>query len=373
MRKFRKTIAVCLIAVLGIVSFTGCGEEEVKKAEAPKRASLESSVTMTVADGEAFGTVGKLSGDIKVDKVKDQGEVLKTLKSGKCDFAVLNPIEAARYYNENGGIKVVSTLSLGDWTIAETGYEGDPAEEEDLVRLGGQTMVGIYDDPVADEEETEGEFVPSLVDPNGQYTQDENGTWLDEDGNPAALDEAGYPLDGEGNPVELTEPEEPIELKNMSEEVFQTLMAKENYGFYDGQISWQNVSDAKGYLDETGARVLSNKKNLKKAVGSNKDYVDVYSMAEMWGKDFGSEIPGYVLVATDKFLKDRNYEVEGVLDIIADTLEESQKATDLKLVAYNMSNRGVVLVKDFLDDLAEYNSDAIDGNSVDSKFYWSNR
>ena len=78
-------------------------------------------------------------------------------------------------------------------------------------------------------------------------------------------------------------------------------------------------------------------------------------------------------MATDKFLKDRNYEVEGVLDAIADSLEENQKSTDLKLVAYNMSNRGVVMVRDFMDNLAEYNSDAIDGDKVGRDFYLSNK
>lgn len=344
MCRFRKTIAVCLIAVLGIVSFTSCGDEEVKKAEAPKRTPLESSVTMTVADGEAFSTVGKLSGDIKLDKVKDQAEVLKTLKSGKCDFAVLNPIEAARYYNENGGIKVVSTLSLGEWKISINDYEGEPADETDLVKLSGQTFVGINDEAYVEKDDADGSEV--------------------EEGS----------LDAEGNPVvdEGDEAEEPIELKNMAEEVFQTLMAKEGYGFYDGQTEWVNVDDASDYIGETGATVMANEKNMKKAT-AKKDFTEVYSLSDLWSKDFGNNIPGYVLVATDKFLKDRNYEVEGVLDAIADSLEDNQKGTDIKLVAYNTSNRGVIMVRDFMDNLAEYNSEAIDGEKVSRNFYWSNK
>ena len=240
MSRFRKTIAVCLIAVLGIVSFTSCGEEEVKKAEAPKRTPLESSVTMTVADGDAFDTVGKLSGDIKVDKVKDQAEVLKTLKSGKCDFAVLNPIEAARYYNENGGIKVVSTLALGEWKISINDYDGEPEDETDLVKLSGQSFVGINDEAYVEEDEDSAEDVDSS-------------------------EMGDVPLDAEGNPIEESEePEEPIELKNMAEEVFQTLMAKEGYGFYDGQTEWVNVKDASDYIGETGATVMANEKNMKR-------------------------------------------------------------------------------------------------------------
>ena len=370
MNKFRKTIAVCLIAVLGIVSFTSCGEEEAKTAEAPKRASLESSVTMTVADGEAYSSVSKLSGDIKVDKVESQADVIRNIKAGKCDFAVLTPIEAARLYNQDKDIKVVTTLSLADWTIAENGYEGDPAEEEDLVRLGGQSFVGVNDNPIVEEDE---EDVQTLTDPTGQFSQDENGTWVDKEGNPAPLDGSGNPLDEEGNPIELTEPEEPIELKEMSEEVFQTLMAKEGYGFYDGQIEWIELDQIGGYLEGTGARVLGNAKNVKKATAGRDGFTDLYSLAQLWGKEFDSEIPGYVLVATDKFLDKRNYEVEGVLDIIADTLEENQKSSDLKLVAYNVSNRGVMLVRDFMEVLSEYNSDAIDGEEVDNDFYWSGK
>lgn len=375
MIKFRKTIAVCLIAVLGIVSFTSCGEEEVKKAEAPKHTSLKSSVTMTVADGDAYGTVGKLSGDIKLNKVEDQAEVLRTLKRGDSDFAVLTPIEAARYYNEKGGIKVVSTLSLGEWEIAVNDFEGNPADEEDLVKLGGQYLVGIKDDPVASEDEEEA-LAPvdgQLVDPTGQVEQDANGTWLDAEGNPAPLDEEGNLIDAEGNPIELTEPEEPIELKEMSEEVFQTLMAKEGYGFFDGQIEWKNLDEVEDYISTPGATILANQNNLKKATTGLNEFTEVYSLNELWGKDFGKEIPGYVLVATDKFLEKRNYEVEGVLDIIADTLEENQKGTDLKLVAYNMSNRGVAIVRDFLDILADYNLEAVDGEKVDNGFYWSGK
>lgn len=362
MNKFRKTIAVCLVAVLCAVSFTGCGDKEEIKAEAPERTPLNGSVTMTVADGEAYDTVSKLSGDIKVNKVDSTRAVLDAIKNGDCDFAVLNPIEAARYYADNGGIKVVTTLALGDWQIAVKDVEEDAEPEEDLVKLGGQVIHGIKDqeepefDPDEDNSGQQGSF-----ENNHNSTDDQQG-----DGDNAGLEDATSNQQNEQAPEQ-----EPITLKEMSEEVFQTLMAKEGYGFYDGQINWHKIDEIDGYINNFKAKVIANEKNIDKAIAGKDNFKKVYSLAEIWEKDFGNAIPGYVLVATDKFLKDKNNQVEGVLDIIADSVKENQKNSNMKLVSYNLSNRGVMMVKDFIETLQEYNKDAIDGKEIKDDFYWS--
>lgn len=351
-------MAVCLVAVLCVVSFTGCGDKEENGAEMPERTPLESSVTMTVADGEAYNVVSKLSGDIKVNKVDNLQDVLKDIKNGKCDFAVLNPIDAARYYADNGGIKVVTTLALGDWKIAVKDVEDDAEQEKDLSKLGGQVIHGIKDQEEPEYDADEGNSVQhgSLENSNGTVEEQHN------DGDDAGLEEA----DSVKEPME-----ELLSLKEMSEEVFQTLMSKEGYGFYDGQIRWDKMDEIDGNIDSFKAKLIGNENNVNKAIKGKDNFKVVYSLGEMWEKDFGNKIPGYVLVATDKFLKDRNNEVEGVLDAIADGMKENQKASDMKLVSYNLSNRGVIIVKDFIGALEKYNIDALDGKSINNGFYWT--
>ena len=375
MNRFRRAMAVCMVAVLCAVSFTGCADKEENKAEAPERTPLKGSVTMTVADGEAYDIVGKLSGDIKVNKVDNLQEVFNDIKNGKCDFAVLNPIEAARYYANKGGIKVVTTLALGDWKIAVKDVPDDAEKEKDLSKLGGQIIHGIkdFEEPEYDPDEEnssqqgtiENNEASNMENINGDSAGLENGTTGNVNGPNESAD-----LNGLEKPSD--EPiDEPIALKEMSEEVFQTLMAKEGYGFYDGQIHWHKMGEMDNYINNFKAKVIGNEKNVEKAISGKENFKVVYSLAEMWEKDFGDVIPAYVLVATDKFLNERNNQVEGVLDAIADSLEENQKASQMKLVAYNLSNRGVMIVKDFIDILEENNKDAIDGKEINGGFYWS--
>ena len=346
MRRLRKTIAVCLIAVLGVVSFTGCGHDEEKTAGVPDRTSLSGSVTVAVAEGDAYNTVGKLSGDIKINKVAGQQDVLKQLKNGKCDFAVLTPIEAARYYNENGGIKVVTTLALGDWKIAGSDYDSEEAPE--LSYMAGRIVSGLQDEAESSSVENDGEEAGEYGEGQGEIDQ--------------------Y---AEEQPME--EPEEIIETREMSQEVFEALMAEEKIGYYDGQIQWTEFADIENALNRYGAAVMGTEKNVSKVIAGKEEFKELFSLSELWGEEFEGEIPGYVLVATDSFLKDRNYEVEGVLDIIADKIEANQDSSDLKLVAYNMSNRGTMIVRDFLEIMAEENPDAVEGEAPAVSFYWSGK
>ena len=335
MGKFKRIVAVCLVVMLGVTTLAGCGHKEQAKSEAPKRATLKSSVTVAVAEGDAFTTVGKLSGDVKVSQKKNQQQVMNELSKGKCDFAVLTPIEAARYYNQYGKIKVVTTLALGDWDIAVRDYEGEPVEE-DLVKLGGQRLLGIKEEPLIEEE-------------------------------PVIVEEPEEEPDQEEPEESLVE----IEPKEMGEEVFQTLMAKEKYGFYDGQINWMLEKDIVGPIGDS--YVLGSTHKVTDMLKGNESYKLVYSLGELWTKEFDSSVPAYVLVATDKFLKERGDEVEGLLDVISDNVDESQGQSPLNLVAYNYSNRGVMLVRDFLDVMAKYNSNAIDDQEVSVDFYWNGK
>ena len=352
MGKFKRIVAVCLVAVLGMVTFTGCGGEKEVETTAPERATLNSSVTIAAAKGDGLSTIGELNGKVKVKSLENQNEVMNQLLADSCDFAVLTPVEAARYFNEYGGIKAVTTLSLADWNIAMKGYDGNVEDEKDLVKLGGQIMLGIKDEAefeLADEEATE-PVTEGTIDPV-----------------------TGEPIEStDGVEAEPTEPEVKtanILPREMGEEIFQTLMAKEGYGFYDGQINWIPKEESTEYANASSI-ILASSHNMKTTLEHADGFTSVYSLGDLWEKEFENPIPGYILVATDKFLDKRGAEVTGLLDVIEEQLEANKSKSELNLVAYNYSNRGVALIRDFMDNLIKYNSDGIDGNTVSKDFYW---
>lgn len=332
MSKFKKIGSLALAVVLCMTMLVSCGDKGKNTAEpAEKKASLSGDVKIVAAEGTAYASVSKLPGDYKVKKAKDTMEVKATIVKGDFDLAVLSPIEAARLFVQNDNFKVVTTVALGDYEVGATGYVENEEEEPNISYLRGKRIYALDEEPEVTDHVT------------------------------VTLPDA---KDGE----EELEIEAPLE---MSEEVLRAVMADENIPLYSGSLDWQNEDALKDIATVSNIRILADGNTVKALEKDNEDFITLFDLGQMWNENFGGDIPGYVLVASDSFLKNRGKEISVVLDDMADNLKEAQKATKEKLVVYNNSNRGLSLIKKFNEAMEENNIDAIGGEELPNSYYYS--
>lgn len=325
MINLKKIGSIALAVMLCMTMLVSCGDEKKSTSEpSEKEVSLSGDVKIIAAEGTAYDSVSKLPSDYKVTKADDTMQVKETVCKGDFDLAVLSPLEAARLYNQNDNFKVVTTVSLADYSLAATGYVGTE-EEPKLSYLSGRRIYALEQEPEVTEKPT-------------VEIKDES--------------------------IEI---EEPLE---MSEEVLRALMANENRTLYKNNLDWQGEDALKDIATVTNIRILADEKTVSGLEKNNENLVTLFDLGEMWNKNFGGDIPGYVLVASDEFLKDRSDEIEAVLNDMADNLEKAQKTTDEKLVVYNNSNRGISLIKKFNEAMAENNIDAIGGKELADSYYY---
>lgn len=325
MINLKKIGSIALAIMLCMTMLVSCGDEEKSTSEpSEKEASLSGDVKIIAAEGTAYNSVSKLPSDYKVTKADDTMEVKETVCKGDFNLAVLSPLEAARLYNQNDNFKVVTTVSLADYSLAATGYVGTE-EEPQLSYLSGRRIYALEQEPEVTEKPT-------------VEIKDES--------------------------IEI---EEPLE---MSEEVLRALMANENRTLYKNNLDWQGEDALKDIATVTNIRILADENTVNSLEKNNENLVTLFDLGEMWNENFGGDIPGYVLVASDEFLKDRSDDIEAVLNDMADSLEKAQKTTDEKLVVYNNSNRGISLIKKFNEAMAENNIDAIGGEELPDSYYY---
>lgn len=343
MKSLKKMGAFALSLILCVSMLASCGNDDKKSEEAPKEASLSGSVKIVAAKGTPSDIVSKLPGDYKVSKVDDTVDVKEAVANGEFDFAVLTPVEAAKLYNQKDNFKAVTTVSLGQWKLDATGYEGE--EDPTLAYLSGKRIYALDEEDEMDEEEKE-----ELKDAKQEESKAV-----------AEGEEAEEAAD-----AEKIEMEDPLE---MSEEVLRALMNANGRTLYSNNLDWQEKDALKDIATASPVRILADNATLDAIEKDNKDLKELFDLNSLWQENFKSDIPGYILIVNKDFISKRGDEIQVVLDDMADNLGEAQKATKAKLVCYNNSNRGISLIKKFNKVMQEHNSNAI-GGEVPSDYYY---
>lgn len=140
----------------------------------------------------------------------------------------------------------------------------------------------------------------------------------------------------------------------MGQEVLRAIMSANGRTLYSGQV---RTADEETFLQQSGyynAVSLGTSEQIDKVTEANKEAKQIFDLADLWQENFKSDIPAYIIVASDSFIKERGDELAAV---IADT------------TTYDDSNRGISLVKKFIKVMEKHDSDAI-GGDVDEGFYF---
>lgn len=148
----------------------------------------------------------------------------------------------------------------------------------------------------------------------------------------------------------------------MSEEILRALMVKNSRNLYANQMDWQSEEELEDISSVRGTTFMADSKTIATLMEKDDDIKILFDLGELWQENFKSDIPGYILVVNNDFVKDRGDEVEAVLNDMADKLEDAQKDTDDKLVVYNSSNRGINIIKKF--------NEAMDYEELSSDYYF---
>ena len=279
MEKFRKLTAVCLALVLCAGLMCSCGKDENKTAvEEPVEVALSSDVNIAVMDGDGYASVSELPKDYRVEKVDDQDKLIDTIKEGKYDFAIVDPVVAAEIYSEEKGFKAVMPVYLSDWSVAVL---GDPGDKKPKVSQIASRIIYIPEDDAAS-----ADILKAIVRENGRTLYSS-------------------------------------QLRIINNDTFEMAAASEF------------------------SVIMANDKKVDQVISKNDKLKVWFDIGELWQESFGSSIPGEILIVNEDFLKNRGDEVATVLNDMAENMEKAQKATDKKLVVYNMSNRGIAIIKDF--------------------------
>lgn len=339
MKSLKKMGAFALSLMLCVSMLVSCGGDDKKSEEATKEASLSGNVKIVAAKGVPSDIVSKLPGDYKVSKVDDTVDVKEAVVDGEFDFAVLTPIEAAKLYNQKDNFRAVTTVSLGQWKLDATGYEGE--EDPTLAYLSGKRIYALDEEDEMDEEE-KSEQEESKAVAEGEEAE-------------------------EASDAEEIEMQEPLE---MSEEVLRALMNANGRTLYSNNLDWQEKDALKDIATASPVRILADNATLDAIEKDNKDLKELFDLNSLWQENFKSDIPGYILIVNKDFISKRGDEIQVVLDDMADSLEEAQKTTKAKLVCYNNSNRGISLIKKFNKVMQEHNNNAI-GGEVPSDYYYT--
>ncbi len=296
--KYRNFLSLGIIVIICLGVLSSCGKEEI--IEKDKKIKLAGEIKIYATEGTSYASVSKLPKDYKVIKGDGLEKVKEALIDGKCDLAVLPAMEASKLYNTNGGIKAITTLSLGKWEVVSKG--------------------NIVTNPFA--------FIS-------------------------------------GRKIYALE-----DVSQSSEAVLKAIMVKHNKNIYAGQIEFM---DEKSFLNRAkvyGVTSIAKKSLTDELLAVEEDMTTVLSLDDVWQENFKTDIPEYVLVASDDFLSSRHEEIGVILEDLAKSLKEAQGETKDKLVSYDVSNRGLDLIKKFNDVMIEDNPDAIGGKKVSSEYYF---
>lgn len=146
-----------------------------------------------------------------------------------------------------------------------------------------------------------------------------------------------------------------IEGDTMAEEALRALLAANNRNLYSGQV---RVADEETFLAQAGyynAISLATTDEIKKVTDENKEAKVIFDLASLWQENFKSDIPAYIIVASDSFIKERGDELATVIAYTTD---------------YDDSNRGISLVKKFIKVMEKHNVNAIGGEVAEGFYFY---
>ena len=311
-----RRMALTMICIMVLLSFTACGGNSGDAEETPEQVavSLSGEVKIAYPDKLAYaaGILEGLPEDYQVYRQDDSDAVVRKLASGDADLALLTPEEAARAYAESPSIRVVSPVFVG-------GY-----------RFVGDRDRIVYADPI----DTKNAEVMEIVSEGEDDSAEEEVIYVP---SPSMLRKTTLNLMGDRE-----------DLESLADGAL-VLDGGETYTVIERENFWL-LRDS---LTMYSYCALVNLCQLEAQELSLADKDILVDLDAFWEKATGEPLPSAVLVVNVNFLKDRPGEINTVIRDYEDALDalEAQPYEEGRLVFYGSSNRGKVILATYFDNL----------------------
>lgn len=135
----RKPLAILLILLVSATTvLAGCGNDNGSGTEDQNK-TLTGTVKIITQTGPGADALGAMPDGYQVQSFKTKDEVVGQILNDSYDLAIVDPVTAAKLYNQSGGdLVAISPIELGGWhIISNNGYMTDGQ----ITALSGKTVV----------------------------------------------------------------------------------------------------------------------------------------------------------------------------------------------------------------------------------------
>ncbi|HUM56801.1 MAG TPA: hypothetical protein PLC13_06565, partial [Bacillota bacterium] len=150
-------------------------------------------------------------------------------------------------------------------------------------------------------------------------------------------------------------------------------LLEDNYINTEYGISFEWVSrpqDVKEALKEPYTVALLQEPYASEAAKSIKNAEKAVELDKLWEETYNSHIPTDVLVVSRSFAEKREKDLKIFLAEYEDSLDKAIENTKSKLVLYARSNRGEMLIKNYINVMEEFDLESLGGKAPKSDFYY---
>lgn len=108
----------------------------------------------------------------------------------------------------------------------------------------------------------------------------------------------------------------------------------------------------------------------QKSFAGNNDVKTDIDLGALWESDYGYPIPSDVLIANKQFVEERMDDLTIAIDAMESSLAAAKENATADLVFYGRSDRGIDLMKKYMNSMEEFDINLMGGNSPDAPFYY---
>lgn len=143
---------------------------------------------------------------------------------------------------------------------------------------------------------------------------------------------------------------------------------------YGVRMEWVDTQDqVLEALYERGTVALLQEPFASRALELNVENGEITSdidLGLLWEEKHRSPIPSDVIIANKQFVKEREDDLQIFIREFEASLAKAKESTDASLVFYGRTNRGMDLVKQYIDFMGVYDINLLGGESPDATFYY---
>lgn len=143
---------------------------------------------------------------------------------------------------------------------------------------------------------------------------------------------------------------------------------------YGVRMEWVDTPvEAVEALKQKGTVALLQEPYATQALGLTTDNGEITSdidLGALWEETYGLPIPSDVIIANKQFVIERADDLQIFIAEFEKSLTAAKETSNASLVFYGRSNRGMDLVKQYIDFMGVYDINLLGGESPDATFYY---